>query len=477
MTPVRRAVRWACAVAVLVVAVAAARIGNRYQPPDQWVPDLVVGVSAVALALASWRRSWATSVLALLVAGCWWAGTAWAFALYWHRGAFVALALAAPAVRPRSRLALAVVGVVGAASLAAQAWRYDWVSLTMAGIVVVGAVAEARARRAGRWLVAPGLVATAIGGAAIGDALGVGPVALLLAYDAVLVGVLVTIGVVTRAPGHPMLADLAVDVGPDSVRDVATLLRLVGAEPGLEADLKTAIAAAQRWEAANSGVRTQLDAAVVEVTASRRRLVTAAAEERARLAATVGGPTLGALRDAAERAGHAGVAPVLLRAVASLQTAVAGLRAPGLDGGVAAAVRDLPLIEELAAELDLSDRRCPAVVEDTLFAVAAEGLSNVAKYAGPCRVVLRYLVVADCAELTLTDDGVGGARIGAGSGLVGLADRVEALGGRFAVVSSAGAGTTVTATVPLTGGRSRPADVGERVGEQVGEAVAEGPGR
>jgi signal transduction histidine kinase len=52
------------------------------------------------------------------------------------------------------------------------------------------------------------------------------------------------------------------------------------------------------------------------------------------------------------------------------------------------------------------------------------------------------------AELTVTDDGVGGARTGAGSGLRGLADRIDALGGELTVVSDAGSGTTVRARVP-----------------------------
>ena len=102
-------------------------------------------------------------------------------------------------------------------------------------------------------------------------------------------------------------------------------------------------------------------------------------------------------------------------------------------------------------------RRPPAAAhEAALYFVAAEALTNVAKYAerAPCEVTLhgddRW------AEITVADDGVGGARAEDGSGLRGLGDRVEALGGKIAVDSPPGEGTTIQARVPT--GTSR-ADV------------------
>ena len=443
-------------VAVVVGVALAACTAYAEQPATQWVPDALVGLAAVTLGGVSWRRSWATSVLALLVAASWWAGTIWSPALYWHRGAFAALVLCAPGIRPRSRVAVTAVLVTAGASLIAPVWSSDAATVGLATIVLIGGVAEARVRGRRRWLIAPAVLAATVAGAAAADAATLDAVGVLVGYDVALLVVLVAEGIVTRTPGWSTLTDLAVDLGRAPVRDVGSLTALIRAEPGLEDDLSAAIDAARRWESSNARTRAELQLAVVEVEQSRRRLVTAAAEARARLASEIGSSAVLALRSLADRADVAGMTPGVQRALASLEAAVAGLRPPGLDSGVAAAVRDLPLVAELSVQLDLSEARCPTVVEDTLFAVAAESLGNVAKYAGPCRVTVSYEVVGGSAELSVVDDGVGGARPGSGSGLLGLADRVEALGGRFIVRSPGGTGTTVTAGVPTSEGATTP---------------------
>ena len=105
----------------------------------------------------------------------------------------------------------------------------------------------------------------------------------------------------------------------------------------------------------------------------------------------------------------------------------------------------------MPVELDLRvDERLPESVEVAAYYVVAESLTNAAKYADA--EVITVTAVADQAglRLTVTDDGVGGAMAGGGSGLVGLRDRVQALSGEFGVSSAAGAGTTVTAAIPLS---------------------------
>jgi hypothetical protein len=396
-----------------------------------------------------WRRSRATSIWALLVAGCWWAGTVWWFALYWHRAALVVLVLAAPAFRPRSSAATVAALAVIMVTLCTPIWSNDAPTIAATVVVLIAGVLEARARHSSRWLVPVTLLGLALAGGAWADAIGVEPGLILLGYDIVLIGVLVAVGVVIRVPGRSTLTDLAVDLGAQPVRDVAALTGLIRAEPGLDADLASAIASAQRWETTNARVRLELQSAVRDLTRSRRRLVTVAAEERALLAQELASTTVEELRGLTQRAERVGVAPGLIRALASLEAALAGLRPPGLDHGVATAVRQLPLVAQLSAELALSGERCPDVVEDTLFAVAAEGLANVAKYAAPCQVRVSFEVVNGVATLCVVDDGCGGARIGTGSGLIGLADRVAALGGRFDVASPPRGGTTVSATIPL----------------------------
>jgi signal transduction histidine kinase len=80
--------------------------------------------------------------------------------------------------------------------------------------------------------------------------------------------------------------------------------------------------------------------------------------------------------------------------------------------------------------------------------VAAETLTNVAKHANASSVRVRVSQADGRAVVEVTDDGRGGAERDAGSGLRGLADRVEALGGHLEVASPVGAGTAVRAAIP-----------------------------
>jgi signal transduction histidine kinase len=119
----------------------------------------------------------------------------------------------------------------------------------------------------------------------------------------------------------------------------------------------------------------------------------------------------------------------------------------------------------LSAALDMLAARAPVPVvvdgrldgqldrprEAALYFVAPEALTNVAKYADASSVEVTLHSEDRWAQITIADDGVGGARTEPGGGLCGLCDRVEALGGRLTVASGAGAGTTVRARVPIAG--------------------------
>ena len=87
--------------------------------------------------------------------------------------------------------------------------------------------------------------------------------------------------------------------------------------------------------------------------------------------------------------------------------------------------------------------------EAALYFTASEALTNVAKYASATAVSIRAFADERCAVIEIADDGVGGADPADGSGLRGLGDRVEAVGGWLAVTSPPGGGTTVVATLPL----------------------------
>jgi signal transduction histidine kinase len=118
-----------------------------------------------------------------------------------------------------------------------------------------------------------------------------------------------------------------------------------------------------------------------------------------------------------------------------------------------------PALEALAARSPLPvrvdagiDHRLPAAQEVALYYVAAEALANVAKYAHATGAEIRLLRGDGWAEIVIVDDGVGGARVDGGSGIRGLADRVEALDGRLSLDSPPGCGTTLRARVPLDDG-------------------------
>jgi signal transduction histidine kinase len=115
-----------------------------------------------------------------------------------------------------------------------------------------------------------------------------------------------------------------------------------------------------------------------------------------------------------------------------------------------------PALEGLASRMPLPvsvehmiDGRLPAPVEAAAYFVASEALANVAKHAQASNVAIRTGWEDGAVGIEVVDDGVGGADLTAGSGLRGLADRVEALGGTFGVASAPGKGTRLRARIPL----------------------------
>jgi len=117
--------------------------------------------------------------------------------------------------------------------------------------------------------------------------------------------------------------------------------------------------------------------------------------------------------------------------------------------GLAAAVEALADRAPLPVDLDIPDQRYPSSVESTAYFIAAEALTNVAKYARASMVRITAVPTADELVLTIDDDGAGGATPSAGSGLSGLQDRVAAVDGSLTLDSPPGAGTRIRAELPL----------------------------
>jgi signal transduction histidine kinase len=124
------------------------------------------------------------------------------------------------------------------------------------------------------------------------------------------------------------------------------------------------------------------------------------------------------------------------------------------EGGLGPALRVLARRCPVPVRLDVRvEGRLPEQVEIATYFAVAEMLTNTAKHAQATAVtvdvVLDVDVDAEVLRVRVSDDGRGGADIGGGSGLIGLKDRVEALGGRVWVQSAPAAGTTVRAALPL----------------------------
>jgi PAS domain S-box-containing protein len=121
--------------------------------------------------------------------------------------------------------------------------------------------------------------------------------------------------------------------------------------------------------------------------------------------------------------------------------------------GLAAAVDGLAERAPLPIDVEIPEDRYPTAVESAAYFVAAESLTNVAKYAQASTARVTATCVADALVLAIEDDGIGGARPAPGSGLSGLVDRVAALDGTLTVDSPPGGGTHVRAVIPLADAR------------------------
>ncbi|MFF5084571.1 GAF domain-containing protein [Actinoplanes sp. NPDC000266] len=121
------------------------------------------------------------------------------------------------------------------------------------------------------------------------------------------------------------------------------------------------------------------------------------------------------------------------------------------DSGLRPALRALARRSPLPVEVEVRlDDRLPSAVEVGAYYVVSEMVTNAAKHSGASVVEVTVDVDDDVLRLVVRDDGAGGADPTRGTGLLGLKDRIEALGGTFDVRSPAGGGTTVTCRVPLS---------------------------
>ena len=204
-----------------------------------------------------------------------------------------------------------------------------------------------------------------------------------------------------------------------------------------------------------------------ELAASRRRIVTAGDEARRRIERDLHDGTqqrlvsLGLALRAAEanvppdrpdlRDELSRVAMGLTHAVEDLQELSRGIHPAILArGGLGPALQTLAHRSDIPVNVDVTtDARFPEPIEVAAYFVASEALANVAKHSHASRIELSLGTHDGSLLLSIRDDGIGGADSEHGSGLVGLQDRVEALGGTITVASPEGGGTSLAVTLPL----------------------------
>ena len=243
---------------------------------------------------------------------------------------------------------------------------------------------------------------------------------------------------------------------------VAALIHdpVLSAEP----ELLEAVSAAAGIAIENGRLHVELRARLEELRGSRSRVIEAGSEERQRLERN--------LHDGAQQRlialslelslleqelGDDGAGKRLARAREEIATSLGELREVALGihpavvsgHGLAVALEQLTARAPVPVRLSVAvDERLPEPIEVAAYYLVSESLANVAKHAGASCATVDVSRTNGQVVVDVVDDGVGGADPERGSGLRGLADRVEALGGRLRVWSPSGGGTRVKAEIP-----------------------------
>jgi signal transduction histidine kinase len=234
-----------------------------------------------------------------------------------------------------------------------------------------------------------------------------------------------------------------------------------------DARVVEAVAAATRLAAANAQLQAEVRGRLAEIAASRRRIAQAADEERVQLEHRLHGAVelrlarLGEILQLAHESakGEATLARLaeselrLARAHDDVRRLARGIRPRELaEHGLAPALVRLAGDSSLAVHTSVDVPDLPVEVAACAYFVCSEGLANAAKHAATTDVVMSVTAPDENIVVVVEDRGIGGADPARGSGLLSLADRVEALGGTVDVMSPAGGGTRLIAAIPRGAG-------------------------
>ena len=228
--------------------------------------------------------------------------------------------------------------------------------------------------------------------------------------------------------------------------------------------LREAVASAAQLAAANARLRAEVRAQVSELRASRRRILEAGDEERRRLERRLHEGAERRLERIAEelrlaRASVAsddsahridGIERQLERTLGELRGLARGLHPRVLaEAGLAGALASIAEQSTVPVDVAAPGSELPADVEVVAYFLCAEAVANIAKHASASRASIAVTKENDRVRIEVDDDGLGGADPARGTGLRGLTDRVEALGGILEVESPAGGGTHLAAEIPI----------------------------
>jgi signal transduction histidine kinase len=492
-------------VAAGALGVAAEAVAYAWPNVRLWLPDLVVGLSLVACGIAARGRCGAL----LSSAGLAWfaanfaaadaAGVAWIglHATYLHRALIAQAVLVFPEDRLSTRTRRAAAAAVYLIAL--------WPALAASNIawLLVGVTVVVAARRSA-W---PASVAfaLAVGGVSAGH-LRFGPTheeALRLLYEAGLVATGAALAVMAaQLRSSSTAADRVVELGGRAslqdalrwilddpslqvvfVRDgacidergrplVAPLDGATWVDPGRTAVLHgpwvdsawlltAPVSRALRLTAENARLHADVLEQLADLRASRRRLILARGRQQALLARRLrdgaerrlgeieGTLEVSRVRDGAVAGAVAQARRRALEAREAIATLALGLQPPALAAeGLAGALSMLAQRSPVPVELHVDEARLDAAIEQAAFLVCSEALANVAKHAKASSAAVHLVQADGRVELEITDDGRGGADP-AGSGLSGLRQRVEELGGSLGVRSPSSAGTRIRAEIPI----------------------------
>jgi len=235
-----------------------------------------------------------------------------------------------------------------------------------------------------------------------------------------------------------------------------------------EGQLLDTAAAAVNMALENARLQVQLRAQLEEVRQSRIRLVEAADSERQRVERDLHDGaqqqlvtlllSMQTAKTEALKQGDRQVAVLIDANISALREALDELRelARGIHPTILSQAGLMPAIQSLAdrspipvdVKGELGDTRLAPPIEAALYFVVAEAITNAVKHSKGGRMCVQVGRNVGLATIEISDDGVGGADVSRGSGLLGLTDRVAAVGGRLVVTSYAGKGTTINAEVP-----------------------------